>query len=81
MPEPDVFIIKQNEPLPKISGRGRPRGSGWNLRTLAKMGPGYTLWDIPLKKKNSIKTSAYRNGIKIKVRRMPDSENYVIEKV
>ncbi len=66
----DPLIIERDKPLLKVSGRGRPKGSGSNLRTLSRMKPGDSLWEMPLAKVNSFRTSAFRNGIKIKIRRI-----------
>jgi hypothetical protein len=65
-----VYIIERNLPVIKVVGRGRPRGSGSNLRTLAKMGKGDSLWDVPKKKMDSFRTSAFRNNIRLKIRRI-----------
>jgi len=82
----DPLIIERGIPVSKILGRGRPRGSGGNLRALAKLKPGDSLWDVPKKKKDSFRTAAFRHKIKIKVRRiaLPDgtiTDNYAIFKV
>lgn len=73
----DPLIIEKDIPLQKVFGRiGRPKGSGSNLRTLTRMKPGDSLWEMPYKKAMSFKTSAFRNGIKIRIRRiaLPNGE-------
>lgn len=84
--ESGPLIIEKGIPVPKIVGRGRPRGTGSNLRALAKMKPGDSLWDVPKAKKDSIRTSAFRNKIRLKIRRiaLPDgtlTNNYAIWKM
>ncbi len=76
----DPLIIERDKPLLKVSGRGRPMGSGSNLRTLAKMRPGDSLWEMPRSKVLSFKTSAYRHGIKIKIRRIALPDGTVTDK-
>jgi hypothetical protein len=73
-----VFIIEHGKQMPKVAGRGRPKGSGSNLKLLAKLKPGDSLFDVPRNKMNSIRTSAYRSGIAISIRLIPDTQLYSI---
>lgn len=68
--EGNPLIIERGVPIPKVVRLGRPKGSGSNMRLLAKMKAGDSVWDVPKGKKDSIRTSAFRNGIRIKVRRI-----------
>lgn len=72
--EGDPLIIERGVPVLRVVGRGRHKGSGSNIRTLMKLNPGDSLWDVPRKKMDSFRVSAFRSGIKIKVRRiaLPD---------
>lgn len=65
------FQTKDDLPITKVLGRGRRRGNGQNLIFLRRMKPGSPLWNVPLKKAMSIKHSAWRFKIKIKIRRLP----------
>jgi len=69
-----VILERGPVPIPKIMGRGRKRGGGSNGRLLARLRPGDALSDISVKKLASIRTTAHRLGIKIKVRMMPDTD-------
>jgi hypothetical protein len=73
-----VLVIEHNRPIPKVAGRGRPKGSGCNLKTLAKLKPGDSLFDVPRNKMNSIRSSAYRAGVEISIRLIPDTQLYSI---
>ncbi len=73
--------VLESMPIPKIQGRGRPKGHGPNLRMLARMKPGNCIVDVPWRKMESIRSSAYDGGYKIRVRRMPDSKRYFIWKL
>ncbi len=69
--EPEPIFVNGPPPI-KIAGRGRPKGSGCNLRLLKGMKAGDSMWHLSFKKMNSIRVSAQKNGIKIKVRALPD---------
>ncbi len=82
----DPLIIERGVPVLRVVGRGRPKGNGSNIRALRKMNPGDSLWDVPRKKMDSFRVSAFRSGIKIKVRRiaLPDgtlTNNYAIWRI
>ncbi len=75
------LIIEKDIPLQGVFGRiGRPKGSGSNLKTLARMKTGDSLWEMPYKKAMSFKTSAYRNGIKIRIRRIAPPNGQLTDK-
>lgn len=74
-----AFVIRP-EPVPKIKGRGRPKGTGENVRLLARLKPGEMVFDVTEKKKNSIRGSARRHNIKVSVRYMPETKLYTIFK-
>jgi hypothetical protein len=76
-----VLIVERQKPLPKVTGRGRKKGSGSNLKLLASLKPGDSIWDIPEKKAMSICFSAYKAKIKISRRRIPGTELYAISKL
>lgn len=65
----DVFpyMIQQGLPAPKISGRGRPVGTGCNMRLIKRMKPGDSIWDIPFMKAESLRISARKLGIKVSI--------------
>lgn len=67
-------------PVPKVHGRGRKGGTGVNLDLLRKMKSGQSIWEVPKAKMESIRSTATIFEITIKVRRLPDSDNYVIFK-
>lgn len=75
------FPILESYPTPKIKGRGRGMGNGKNVILLKKMRPGNAIINVPRKKAMSFKDSAWRNGIKILIRQLPDSHLYLIKKV
>ena len=74
-----VFVTRA-EPLGKIAGRGRPRGTGENARLLYRMKPGEQVFDVPRKKKDSILVTARRHNIKVSVRYMPETKLFAIFK-
>ncbi len=59
--------------LPKIIGRGRPKGVGKNLKLLDKLKiPDSCLWDLSFNRMRSILVSAQYAGIKLRVRKLDD---------
>lgn len=76
-------VVLEKDPivLPKIAGRGRKKGGGDNQQLLAKLQPGYSLTGVDRDKKNSIRTTAYRLGIKLKIRRIPELDEYIIQRL
>jgi hypothetical protein len=74
---PDPIIVEGVPPTKKL-GVGRPKGSGSNIRLLKKLKPGNSIWELTWKKANSIRVSAQNAGIKIKIRKQPDSDRYAI---
>ena len=75
-----IFVERQ-KPVGKIHGRGRKKGNGDNMRLLARLVDGDSLWDVPRDKKDSIRTSARRAGIKVRVRAIPNTDLYAIERL
>lgn len=73
--------VLQSMPIPKIQGGGRPKGSGPNMKMLARMKPGNCIVEVPFNKMQSIKSSAFDMGCRIRIRRMPDSSRYFIWKL
>lgn len=71
--------IKQGVELPKIQGRGRPKGAGINLRLLRALRPGDTVWEVSKRKMHSIIQSANLAGIRLMVRRIPGSNKYAFK--
>ncbi len=71
--------IRQGVELPKLHRPGRPKGSGVNLRLLRSLRPGETVWDVSKKKMRSIFVSANEQGIKLMVRRIPNSKKYAFK--
>jgi len=78
-----AIVIERQTPVGKVVGRGRKKGSGDNMRLLAKLKKGDSMWDVPKDKMNSIRSSAIRNNIAIKIRWIPDTnpELYAIERL
>jgi hypothetical protein len=72
----EAFIIEHDIPITKVVGRGRKRGSGFNLKMLNKMKQGDCISDIPEKKMHSIRVSASKATppISLRIRRMPPIE-------
>jgi hypothetical protein len=75
-----ALIIERDKPVGKVMGRGRKKGSGPNLQLLAKLKPGDSIWEVPEAKMHSLRASAFRAGIKVKVRLTP-SGLYAIERL
>lgn len=71
--------IREGVELPRIRTRGRPKGSGVNLRLLSSLRPGATVWNVRRKKMRSIIVSAAAAGIKLMVRRIPDTHFYAFK--
>lgn len=71
--------IREGVELPRIRTRGRPKGSGINLRLLSSLRPGATVWNVKRKKMRSIIVSANAAGIKLMVRRIPDTNLYAFK--
>lgn len=73
--------------MPKVMGRGRKKGSGSNMRLLARLVPGGNpVFEVPHDKMLSIRASANVMGIQIKVREMPDADGkpsglYAIQRI
>lgn len=76
----EVLIIERQKDLPKVSGRGRKKGSGPNMKLLANLKPGDSVWDVPYNKMLSIRASAFKANIKLKVRLIPDTNLYAIQR-
>lgn len=76
---PHVFEVVPDALVPKVIGRGRKLGKGKNLDMLNKMEPGSAIFEVPFRKMKSIKYTAWKNGIKIIVRRLP-TKGYMIKK-
>lgn len=80
-------MVIEAGPMPRIRGRGRPKGAGSNLRLLAKLVPnGNPVWGVPRKKMLSIRQSARNAGILIKTREIPgphgeSTDTYVIQRI
>jgi hypothetical protein len=80
------MVIEAGE-MPRIRGRGRPKGVGPNLALLNKLqDDGKPLWHVPRKKMLSIRQSARGAGIKIRVRAIPDGSKpsdmtYAIQRI
>jgi len=65
--------VHHGEPIPKVLGRGRKKYVGRNFILLEKMRVGDSLWDIPRKKCLSIRHTAYKLGISVSIRRLPNN--------
>lgn len=82
----DALLIVGEMEMPKVSGRGRKKGSGPNLALLRRLLPdGNPVFDVPYDKMQSIRASAWKHGIKLRIRQMIDINNkptglYVIQK-
>ncbi len=73
-------IVVTNSPLPKGRG-GRPKGSGCNLRLLARIASGGCILNLEEKKARSLFETGRKRGIKLKIRRLPFDEGYGIWKI
>lgn len=71
--------VKQDVELPRKRTRGRPKGSGVNLHLLRSLRPNQTVWDVRRKKMHSIKVSAQAAGIKLMIRRIPNTTLYAFK--
>jgi hypothetical protein len=79
---PHIFRVVSGAPLPvRPSRKGVKLGKGKNLDMFAKMKPGDSIWDVPRDKMNSMRYTAWREKIKIKIRRIPDSDKYAIFRI
>lgn len=76
-----ALVIERGRELPPIRGRGRKKGYGRNLELLNRMDIGDSIWDVPLNKMESIKCTAHRFGLKVMVRRIPDTKLYAIKRI
>lgn len=69
------LLVIENRPMPEIANRGRPRGSGCNFVLLKRLVPnGNPVFEVPRAKALSIKATAWRAGMKLKIRQMVDIE-------
>jgi hypothetical protein len=78
---PHIFEVKSGLPVSKIIGRGRKTGKGKNLDMLNKMKPGDAILEVPYNKCMSLRFSARLAKIKIKIRRLPNSNKYAIWRI
>lgn len=70
------IAIIADRPMPKVVGRGRKPRVGANFTLLNSLVPdGNPIFDVPKNKMKSIRTSAWRSGIKIKIRQLVDADN------
>lgn len=70
-----TLIIDAME-MPKVKGRGRPKGLGSNINLLNRLVPdGNPVFDVPKNKMLSICATAWRFKIRVKVRRMVGLDN------
>lgn len=70
-------MIIEDRPMPKIVGRGPIRGKGPNITLLSRLKPkGPPLFDVPFRKMESLRQTAYLMGIKIQVRAIPDLDGH-----
>ncbi len=70
--------IRDGVDLPPVVRKGRPKGKGDNLRLLEMLKGNKSLWDVDYRKMLSIKQSAFAAGIKVTVRKIPDTDLYVV---
>ena len=68
-------------PMPKVAGRGRKKGNGKNIKLLNSLGIGDAAWGIPAFALNSVRQTAWKAGMKIQIRQIPDTETYVIKRL
>jgi len=77
-----VLIVEPRDGMPKIQGRGRKPGFGSNLNLLKRLKVGGDpVFDVPRNKMHSIRQSANLAGIPIKIRAIPDSDLYAIQRI
>ncbi len=74
-----MMEIRQGVELPRKRCRGRPKGLGVNISLLLALRPDQTVWDVGKKKMRSIIVSAQQAGIKLMVRRIPDTKKYAFK--
>lgn len=70
--------IREGVDLPPPIRKGRPKGSGSNLRLLEMLKGNKALWDVPYRKMLSIRQSGIAAGIGVTVRKIEDTGLYVI---
>lgn len=68
---PYEFNIIRGATPPKVEGRGCKAGIGVNINLLKRMEPGDSIWEVPVRKMRSIKDTATRYGIRLKIRKIP----------
>jgi len=68
-------------PLPKVQGRGRPKGTGCNLRLLNSMKVGDSAWGIPASRVHSLRQTAFMAKMRLKFRQIPDSDTFVVKRI
>ncbi len=71
-------VLKSGVPIPKIVGRGRPKGIGRNVEKLASMKPGDSLWELTRRKAMSFRVSAACVGIKVTIRKIDGTTRYAL---
>lgn len=71
--------VKTGVDLPKLIRPGRERGRGANLDLLNSLGPSDTVWDVGYNKMRSIIASAHVAGIKLMVRKIPNTNKYAFK--
>lgn len=76
-----IYIIERQKVMPNITGRGRPKGTGFNQKLLGNLGHGDSIWEVPRNKMNSIRVTAHRMGIKVQIRKQPNNNNYAIKRL
>lgn len=59
---------------------GRPKGSGKNVKILLGLEPEQRLWDVSYRQMHNLQRAAVRLGFKLRYRRIPGTELYVIWK-
>lgn len=74
------LIERSGVPVPPIIRKGRKKGSGCNLKLLQRMKVGDSIWDVPEDKMISLRSSAFRGGLSIRIRKVEDN-NYAIWKL
>lgn len=77
-----IIVEERYEPMPKVLGRGRKKGRGINKDLIRRMKVGGPpLFGIPRKKAVSLYQSAYTMGARLKMRRIPDSTLYALQRI